>query len=232
MVNRFGVATLAFVGFVASPSALAQLSVGYFGQMNVNAGLTATMNAATLAAAKRSRRAAAEADQGALRYRPSAKTSENTQRALIALVEKNDQNAAKQLADVLASRDIIAMFPRDMKPYGLKPDNVADALTAYPVGNWMIINQAEVPQKEKVTAVQNNISHAMDSKFNALTNEQRQTLSELLIYQTMFAIGSRTAAQGNAPATEQLASQSHQNLLAMGIDMRKLDLTTRGLVPR
>lgn len=228
----FGVLVLVLAGLSTTEAALAQLSVGHFGQMNVNAGLTQVMNAATLAAARQAKGKATDADLGALRYRPTAKTSNTTKRALIALVGKKDKAAAKQLSEVLDSQDVIAMFGRDMAPYGLQLGNVGDALTAYLVANWMIINQTDLPKKEMVVAVKRNISGAMGASLGKLTNEQRQTFSELLIYQTMFAIGSRTTALGKTAAMQKLSDQSHQGMLAIGIDMRKLALTSKGLLPK
>ncbi len=214
---------------LSSASASAQLSVEHFGNLNVNAGLTRVMNDATLAAAKK---APGKNDYDGGSYRSRSKTADKTRLAVVELVRKSDPAAANRLTEILEKDDIVAMFSKDMAPYGLAAGNVADAVTAFLVANWMIANQAGDPDPAQVRAVRTNIAHAMGPSFAQLENEQRQFFAELLIYQTMFAIGARTAASADGDSRQQLADATHRNMLAMGMDMRQLELGADGLVPK
>ena len=72
----------------------------------------------------------------------------------------------------------------------------------------------------------------MAKGFGKFSNGQRQGLAELLMYQTIFAISSRTHSLGKAAAMQRLSDQSHQGMLKIGVDMRKLALTNKGLLPK
>ena len=206
----------------------AQLSIEHFGNLNVNAGLTRVMNDATRAASKK-------APDGSYRdgakYRTTSNNTKQNRQALVTLVKKSNPDAVPELERVLAENDIIEMFSKDMAPYGLDVGNVADAVTAFLVANWMIANQADNPSPSNVAAVRGNIAHAMGPSMEQLDNRQRQFLAELLIYQTMFAIGARTAA--TTPERSQiLADNTHQSMLSMGLDMRNLQLSDKGLTQK
>lgn len=214
---------------MSSAASHAQLSIDHFGQMNVNAGLTQVMNAATLAAAKQAPKPSGSTSLDGGNYRPQEATADKAKQALIAMFRNNNAAAADELVNVLASRDIIGMFGRDMARYDLAAGNVADAVTAFLVANWMIANRADDPEPEQVKAVRNNIAHAMADSIAKLDNEQRQFMSEVLIYQTMFAVDARNGARANPAALARLADNSHQTLVAMGVNLREMQLTDAGL---
>lgn len=148
-----------------------------------------------------------------------------------ALVKANPQSA-EEITDKLGRQDVIADFARDMSPYGLQADNIADAMTAYWITMWMIANQEQVPAAQKVSVVQSQIraSVTQNPRFVAMSDRERQEIAEGLIYETMLAFGMLNNAQSDPAKLQQLADDAQRNMLKKDVDLRGLRLTSSGFV--
>jgi len=203
--------------------------IGAFGNWSVQAGLTNVMTDAVKSASKGSGRSTHTNDS--LTYTPDPEVSRSAESALIGLTQKSNPAAVGRLKKSLREHDIIAMFDRDMRPFDLSSDNLADVFTAFIVSNWMIANRADIPRKNAVAAVRNNIANGMGHAIGRLEERQRQMIAEILVYQTMFSIGARTAAVDDPDRMRALSDQAQIILGSMGVNARNYQLDENGLTP-
>lgn len=212
--------------FVLSGPATAQMSIGHFGQINVQSGLSATMNSAVRSAAGQG-----GSSQGqSVTYSRDPEGTELLERAIVASVKMSDESAASELEKILNENDIVAMFDRDLAPFDLKSNRMEDVITAFMVTGWMLVNEAEIPTPDQVDAVRQKVREGTGQETRALSNNNRQVMAELMIYQTMFMIGARTEAAGDPSKTRALAESTHQTMQQMDIDFRGLSIAADGLV--
>ena len=148
-----------------------------------------------------------------------------------AVVKANPQKAAR-IEQVLSQQDVIGTFARDMAPYGLKPNNVADAMTAYWISMWMVANQASGPTVGAVHGVKRQVSLNLlnDAAIAGASEEQLQEVAEGLIYEAMFALGIRANAinVGDPKRLDILSENAYKNMLKLGVDIRAMNLTEKG----
>ena len=223
--------TIFFLLFFAMPLATVNAQdVAVFGNWSVQAGLTNVMTSAVKSAGKGGGQPSAS-DKG-LGYVPDPEVSRKAEMAVIALTQKSNPSAVEKLKQTLRANDIVSMFDQDMAPFDLSSNDLPDVFTAFIVANWMIANKAEIPAVSAVSAVRNNIANGMGNAISRLDDEQRQMIAEVLVYQTMFSIGARTAAMNNPEKMDRLSDQAHNILTGMGVDARAYALGDSGLVPR
>ncbi len=182
---------LALASLFAASAASAQ-DIGAFGNWSVQAGLTNVMNSAVKSASKGNGREGTSPTL--LTYQRDPEVSRKAELALIGIVEKSNPAVVGQLKKTLRENDIIGMFDRDMRPFSLSSEGLADVFAAFIVASWMIANQTGIPEAKAVTAVRNNTATGMSDAIGRLDPKQRQMIAEIVVYQTMFSIGARTAA--------------------------------------
>ena len=213
---------------LASAPASAQ-DIGAFGNWSVQAGLTNVMTDAVKSAGKGGNRATHSKES--LTYARDPEVSRSAKSALIGLTQKANPAAVGRLKQSLGEHDIIAMFDRDMRPFGLSSDDLADVFAAFIITNWMIANRADIPRKNAVNAVRNNIANGMGHAIGRLEDKQKQMIAEILVYQTMFSIGARTAAVDDPDKMRALSDQAQTILEGMGVNARNFQLDENGLTP-
>ena len=213
---------------LASAMASAQ-DIGAFGNWSVQAGLTNVMTDAVKSAGEGGSRATYSNES--LTYAPDAEVSQSAKSALIGLTQNANPAAVERLKQSLREHDIITMFDRDMRPFGLSSNNLADVFAAFIITNWMIANRADIPQKNAVTSVRNNIANGMGHAIGRLEDKQKQMIAEILVYQTMFSIGARTAAVDDPEKMRALSDQAQAILESMGVNARNYQLDENGLTP-
>ena len=168
-----------------------------------------------------------------LRYSPSPAISQRIKKDFTKALAKANPQSAEDIERKLGQQDVLGDFARDMAPYGLRPDDVADVTTAYWITMWMIANQEPAPALHEVSAVQQQIRTSMlhSPKLVNSTEGERQEMAEGLIYETMLAFGMLNNATPDAMKLTQLAGDAQRNMLKKGVDLQSLRLTSRGFSP-
>lgn len=129
----------------------------------------------------------------------------------------------------LEARDLLGEFRGQMAPYGLRMNNLSDVATGYWIANWSIANQNALPSTSQVQAARSQLCGALlrDARTAHIDDAGRQRLSEALIYQTVFALGTREHLlhTSNSSGMRTLADIIDRAVLAQGgVDLRRLQL--------
>ena len=124
--------------------------------------------------------AAMPAEQFDTGYRPSPTVSLRLQRAFLDRVRWSSGTEARdQLAAAFAERAPVDIWHDLVAGDGLERNNVADALTAYWVLNWVAANGAYSTRIDNAPIQrQLRIAFANDASFHRLSDQQRQELAE------------------------------------------------------
>ncbi|MCH9827464.1 MAG: hypothetical protein K0U79_06925 [Gammaproteobacteria bacterium] len=164
-------------------------------------------------------------------YRPKASISEAMEQKFLANLRAIDESMALSAETDLQDRDMIERFEADVGPYGLELNDVADAMTAYWVVSWMAANQEDLPEKSEVQAARTQVRTQLagNAAFASADNDERQQLAETYIYETMWTITLRSSAKSDAER-EQIAAAAQAQARKQGLDLRGMQLTSRGFV--
>lgn len=122
-------------------------------------------------------------------------------------------------------------------PNGLDVRNLADAVTAYTIAAWAIVNQRETIRPQAIAAVRDSMRAAMAAspQTAAMNAAERQRMAEELIHHTVLIMANRTeiARTRNKSLADSAARHYRSAALAgMQTDLAGLDLTDRGFVQR
>lgn len=167
-----------------------------------------------------------------LRFTPSPAISQRIKKNFTKTLVRANPQSREEIERKLSRQDVISDFAHDMAPYGLRADDIADAMTAYWITMWMIANQEPAPAIHKVSVVQRKIRTSMlqdPTLINAIEGE-RQEITEGLIYETMMAFGMLTNATPDPMKLKQLADDAQRNMLKNGVDLQSLRLTSSGFI--
>ena len=152
-------------------------------------------------------------------------------------VRATNEAAAEQLAQLFASREVLAAWGEALQQFSLGLDNVADALTA----NWLVLylcaNQQDAPASAaQVAGLRRQLRRvcALPGIGGKLkTSAQRQQLADylhlqsLLLNQTQSGNEQSHDAQASATLAQRARQIARQN---MGFDPTTVRLTDKGLV--
>lgn len=193
-------------------------------------------NAATRANTTRSSQNQPAKEATTLNFRPNPAISRQVQMSLVESVRKQVPSEADKFASILASGQPMSLYSKVVAKYGLSSDNVADAMTAYMVTNWMIVNNVRTdPSQAAVQAVRSQVVPLVQNNPQFRSEKTRQLVAESLIYQTIFlnANYDRVRASNNPSQIQQFVQTTHQSIsTGFGLDFRKIDLTEAGFRPR
>ena len=167
-------------------------------------------------------------------YTPSSSVSAKVKKGIINNILK--KNPHSLLVEALNEKN--NPFPRYvalLNTLGLDvKHNYADAFTAYMLGMWRIANKLSAnPSKQQIDNVREQVKTIMD--VSDWTNTQKQEASENLIYNLIFAnepyegsrlSGNKIQWQADSDAVQNRFLKEHH------LNLRKMTITTSGLVPR
>lgn len=142
-----------------------------------------------------------------------------------------DAEAAQAVRDVFAKHDYDQAYRGLIAPYGLAADDVADAMTAYLVLGWRIVNGASEPHPGSVRAARNQIAETLAGDPRYADDKARGEAGEefKLLVVTTHAGWASARKDGSLPAYEAGVAR---NLAGAGFDMKMLDLTRAGFQAR
>jgi len=170
-------------------------------------------------------------------YTPSAAVSYRVKRSFLDGVYRSagaDARAAFQERFDEKSHELI--WQELVKPYGMELGNVADALAAYWMLNWMVANAAftvDIPPRP----VRRQLQHALsiDRSFRSLNDDQRQAMAERLMldFLVLHAAMSTALRNQDVPTLQGLAREAVITFRRQyGVDLLALEPGPGGLAPR
>lgn len=172
-------------------------------------------------------------------YRASPAVRARVETQYLAFIGQNAPADADIVRADLARFDAPDAWSRIVGRTGFRSGDVADAMAAYWILNWMIANNetADRPDdRARAAAVKRQVSGiiASDPTFTALDDAQKQEMAEALmlnfIYQhKVFSEAARTGDSGLQGRLAQAAVSRFRS--EMGVDLRQLRLTTDGFAP-
>lgn len=154
-----------------------------------------------------------------------------------AFVEKTravNPAGASALQSMFASTDIIAKIGEELKPVGLRTDNLADAYTVWWVNCWSAVHgDFSSPDRATADAVKAQASRALLStnQLGQASDAQKQEFAEALLIQALLVDASLQQAKGKPDQMKAVASAANQGAKGMGLDMTTMRLTPKGFVP-
>lgn len=170
-------------------------------------------------------------------YPPSAVISARIQRQFLDTVRWSiSAEARNNLAAAFAERPALDIWQELVAADGLRTGNVADAITAYWVLNWVTAN-AQYNRKIDNGPIQAQIRSAMaqDPNFRGLSSLQRQEMAEGYILKFLV----EHAALNNAVKRKDVAALGELALSAatrfrreMGVDLLSLEPGPEGFTPK
>jgi hypothetical protein len=144
--------------------------------------------------------------------------------------------ARNTLADAFAERPALEIWQGLVAADGLKTGNVADAITAYWVLNWVTANaRYNFKVDNRPIQAQLQASMAADPNFRSLNNLQKQEMAEGYILRFLV----EHAALNDAVARRDVATLGRLALASvnrfrqeMGVDLIALEPGPEGFVPK
>jgi hypothetical protein len=142
----------------------------------------------------------------------------------------------RQVAAAMERTDPVQNWARLVASDGLRPGDTADALTAYWVMNWMIANGGD-NTRTQTQAVRNQVRPviATNPAYARLDEAQRQEFAEILMLNFLIQHAAYVEAmqRGDQAVLQKLADAAVARFRnEMGVDLRQLQLTDRGLIRR
>lgn len=171
-----------------------------------------------------------------LNFRSDLSISRQVQADIVKRVRQESPSDADRLAPVLASGQAMSAYSKLVASYGLRSDNVADAMTAYIVTKWLLANDVRTnPSRTAVQAVRAQVAQICLNNPQLRSESARQMLAESLIYQFMMldSLRERVIAEGNPAQIRQIAEMANRNgTNDLGVDLRSIDLANTGFRKR
>lgn len=178
-------------------------------------------------------RTKAKAATGSTRFRPSLATRKSVIAAYVARARARDAKSGEGLGRDLAKTDPIASAKPGMARFGLRTDDVADAVAIYLVSAWYgARGSRQDPPRGYLRATREQMHQALllNPKFAKSSNESKQHLAESLIIETMVIDSAIIGAKGKPELMGRVKSYIRETTLkTFQLDVAKLKLTSNGL---
>lgn len=166
-------------------------------------------------------------------FRPSLATRKRNFARFVAKSRAVDPQGAVQLQQALASGDIIAEIGKGIAPFGLKTNDVADAMTVYLVGAWSgVRGRNDNPTRTQCLAIRRQIIAAAlrTPGFAASTDAQKQELAEAMLIHAVMLDQAVTYAKDKPQMMDKLKAAIAQGAeRTFGLDLRRVQLTDAGV---
>lgn len=171
------------------------------------------------------------------RYRASPSVSAKAQRQFIAFIEQTSGKAgAEAVKKEFSKTSPTQLWASKVAGEGLKPGDAVDAIAGYWMLNWIIANTAhETSFDTKPVLKQVRFVLARDAGFRAMTQAQRQELSEILMmnFLIQLAVYEDAVSTGNRLMLAKLADAAVARFRnEASVDLRALKVTSQGFSPR
>lgn len=147
-----------------------------------------------------------------------------------------DAAQARAIEQQLLSTDFVRQWSAAVREDGLRAGDAADALGAYWLLNWMIANGRASNTGAEARAVRDQCRTLLvaNPQFAALTDAQRQEMAEIWMLNFLLhaAAYSQAMSSKDAAMLDRLGDAATTRFRnEMGVDLRRLEVTSTGFVP-
>ncbi|MDQ8029325.1 MAG: hypothetical protein REJ23_11405 [Brevundimonas sp.] len=171
-----------------------------------------------------------------LAFRRDPAVTRQVQAELVQTVSRSAPEAGQEIATLFRSADPISTASPALRRFGLDTGNVVDAVALYYLAMWGAANNfEETMTTTQARGARAHVARAVNFDGMGLnTPAARQRFAETLIYQALLMDAAIEQAQdsGDAAAQRTLSDAAHGQMRRMGLDMRRLQITGEGFVPR
>jgi hypothetical protein len=174
------------------------------------------------------------ANPAATRYAPSPQITAAVKARYIQKLDSSlPPDQAQHVAQVLGSRNLVAIWTQEMAPQGLHPNDVADAVASYWILNWIEANHTDI-NPAQARAVRDQLWRNMATgPIGRLSNSDRQVMAEQMMMQfvTESALYQKAVKDKNLPTLQRMSEGAETRFRnEMKIDLRGIALTGAGFV--
>lgn len=169
-------------------------------------------------------------------YHPSRQVSARLRRQFAEWMSSlTGAPGGRRIAAAMDQRDPVRSWARIVGGDGLRPGDMADAVTAYWVLNWVMANGADSTRGETLS-VRRQVRRmiAANPGHGQLAEAERQEISEVLMLNFLIQHAAYTdaKARGDRDTAHRLGEAAEARFKTeMGVDLKKLRLTEAGFVP-
>lgn len=232
--SRRAALILLLAGF-AAPAAAQEFSAMDMTGMGIYAMEDSVMEAAgeTVSTTRRGHARVAPVPTVRLTYKPSMERRRANFAQFVEKSRKKDPKGAAMLEKELASSDVIAKMGRELSPFGMRTDNVADAYAAWWLNAWLASRQrTDTPSARQIAAVRAQAVRAMSSvpEMASASDAVKQEMAEANLVQAALIGAYMEHARGNPALFRQVASAVRKGARASGLNLDAMELTDDGFV--
>ena len=171
----------------------------------------------------------------ALLFSFSAERSSENQALFVERFRQANPPAAGMLENIYATTDVPRQLGGFMRQVGLNDRNVADVYALWWVSSWLVANSRhDLPSRATFSAVseQAQFAFANTADYAEMDDAQRQRYAEALMMHTTLLTLALDEVRGDREGERQLAAMAERSAAEDGIDLRSMNLTEEGFVPR
>lgn len=175
---------------------------------------------------------AAIVDDQAIRYRPNMAVRTRNMKQLVERLRRVDPTGATDLERTLSRRDLVAEMGSVMRPVGLDPNNVADAMATYLVTAYYGVRGSTDGEPAEFKAVSGQVARAIsaDPAFARSSDALKQEIAESMLIHALLANQAIEAAQKQPAAMPAIkAAIGRGARSAFGLDVAEMRLGPNGL---
>lgn len=169
------------------------------------------------------------------RYVPSKTRRQAYLDGFVARAKKQDPAGGASLEALFAQGDIIEQIAGELRPFGIRVDDVADVYTVWSISLWQASEgDMGTPTREQVAAVRRQTATALGKTgvLSGASDAMKQELAESLLLQTALVDAGVQQAKGDATKLREVQAAAKANALAAGLDIAAMKLTATGFVAR
>jgi hypothetical protein len=175
-----------------------------------------------------------ESTRAGLAFEPSLAVRKRNLANFVAKSRSTNPEGAAQLQQLFASTDVMAAVAKEMAPYGLRVDNMADAFAVYWINAWEAANgiTGSTETRARAQAVKLQAANALLESPDILRAPAaaKQELAEALLIQAALISASADQAKSDPALMANVKSAVAQGAMAMGLDLSVMTLTPGGFI--
>jgi hypothetical protein len=171
------------------------------------------------------------------RFRRQPAVEQQAHANILGALEKRQPQAVPEFRRLFATTNLPAWFEDVLRPYGLRADDAADALTAYWVMAWAVAHRitddSGLPSPQMVADVRSQVARGFAlTPVGRYDPTRRQLLADEAIFNFLVLNGAWRTARNNPAQFDRLAAATQRNFLALGADLGRLAIGPGGFAQR
>lgn len=176
----------------------------------------------------------ADVKKPVLTFKRSESLSKQIQQGFIDQLSIAQPEIRTKLEHEFANNKLRNQFDQLLKSYGYSANDLGDAMTAYLVITWQVVNGKEYNNRNGFNAVRKMIKDVLLSspELAQATNAQKQTVAETYAYQSMIAMSTYQdlKAKKDHQGMETFRNEVYHQSKNSGFDLKTVVLNEKGFV--